>query len=96
MAYAVQLTFSNTTIKSYDDSVKRLGAFPGGPHPDPGCLFHWVEKVSRGFVVIDVWKNKEYFEAFKTNILGPVAAELGTPAPDVKEIKVHNYLTAGS
>jgi hypothetical protein len=95
MAYAVQLTFTNTTIKNYDKSVKRLGAFPGGPHPDPGCLFHWVEEISGGFIVIDVWKNKEYFETFRTNILGPVAAELHTPEPVPREIKVHNYLTAG-
>ena len=53
MAIAIQLTFHGPggRLENYDNSVADMGGTPGGPHPDPACLFHWAAgmgRVSRG------------------------------------------------
>ncbi len=98
MAIAVEVTFTGTgaTKNNYDKQIARLGAFPGGSHPDPGCLFHWVQKTPGGLLVTDVWKNQEYFDLFKNQILIPASAGSHLPQPNVGPfIEVHNFLTAG-
>jgi len=74
MAIAVETVFqgAGATAKNYDEAIKKMGCFPGGRHPDPGCLFHWVRvEAPNKLHVIDVWKSKEYWELFLNNILIP-------------------------
>ena len=74
MAIAVEATFHGPglTIDKYFESLKLLGAVPEGPHPDPSCLFHWVEATANGYRVTDVWKDKAAFEKFIEEKVGPV------------------------
>jgi hypothetical protein len=98
MAIAVEATFHGPglTIDKYFESLKLLGAVPEGPHPDPSCLFHWVEATPNGYRVTDVWKDKPAFEKFVEEKVGPVSAQLGAPQPQLKYFDVANYATAGS
>jgi len=100
MAIAAEATFHGpgATMANYFVSLEKLGATPEGPHPDPGCLFHWVTELpgNAGLLVTDVWKTKEQFEKFIAEKVGPVAKEVGLPQPQIKFIDVGNYCTAGS
>jgi len=97
MAIAVVSTFggSTATAANYDDSIKKMGCFPGGTHPDPGCLFHWVETKNNELVVTDVWKSKVHWENFLNHFLIPSMKGSPLPAPNSQIVEVHNYLTAG-
>ena len=98
MAIAVEATFHGPglTIDKYFESLKLLGAVPEGPHPDPSCLFHWVEATPNGYRVTDVWKDKAAFEKFIEEKVGPVSVQVGAPQPQLKFFDVANYATAGS
>jgi hypothetical protein len=98
MARAFVITFQGdtATLDNYRKSLTKLGCAPGGPHPDPDCLFHWATDIENGFRVTDVWTDKPEFERFIKNKVGPVSAQLGMPEPQVTEIDVDAYLTAGS
>jgi hypothetical protein len=96
MAVAVEVTFhERDALENYMKSLKLLGCTPGGPHPDPNCLFHWAADSSDGVHVTDVWKTKDAFEAFATDKLGPVMEEVGIAKPEIKFIEVDSVLTAG-
>jgi hypothetical protein len=97
MAIAVELSFhgQGATIDNYFTAIEKMGAAPGGPHPDPHLLFHWVTVVGGGFVVTDVWQTREAFDQFAANRIGPISAEVGIPNPQTKFIEVANFLTAG-
>jgi hypothetical protein len=84
------------TLENYRKSIEQMGGAPGGPHPDPDCLFHWVTDIPGGFRVTDVWTGRPEFDRFAETKVGPVSAALGMPAPQITEIDVDNYLTAGS
>jgi hypothetical protein len=73
-----------------------MGVTPEGPHPDPGCMFHWITDTPSGYRVIDVWKTKEQFDKFAQETIGPVMQKLDMPQPKIEFIDVDNYLTAGS
>jgi hypothetical protein len=102
MAVAVVTTFNgpDATAAAYDAGIKTMGCFPGGRHPDPGCLFHWVQVNldPSQLVVTDVWKSEAHWNVFLNNILVPSLAisvpALPPPDPSVS-IDVYNYLTAG-
>lgn len=98
MAIAVELSFygPSATRRNYNKSIAIMGATPGGPHPDPGCRFHWMTETDLGFRVTDVWKTKAKFEKFAAEKLGPVSTQVGLPQPEVKFVKVANFLIAGS
>ena len=98
MAIAAEVTFhgQGATLANYDKSLTILGGTPGGPHPDPGCLFHWVAEIGGGFRVTDVWKTKEQFDAFVEEKVGPAGQQVGMPQPQIKFVDVHNFATAGS
>jgi hypothetical protein len=97
MALAVVTTFNGAgaTAANYDAAIKKMGCFPGGTHPDPGCLFHWVEVKSNELRVTDVWKSEWHWHVFRDNILGPSSMGGPLPAPVSVNVEVHNYLTAG-
>jgi hypothetical protein len=97
MAIAAEITFHGPGLKidKYFESLPLLGAVPEGPHPDPSCLFHWIEATPNGYRITDVWKDEPAFQKFIQEKVGPVSAQLGIPQPQVKFIDVANYLTAG-
>jgi hypothetical protein len=97
MAVAVELSYeSGVTLDDYYEILERLGARPGGPHPDPGCLFHWVAQVDGAFRAVDVWESREQFEQYVQNRLMPVAADVGvTQEPRITFTEVASYHTAG-
>ena len=97
MAVAVEVTFNGkgATLENYFKSLAILGATPEGPHPDPGCLFHWMTETGGGFRVIDVWQTKGQWEAFVPKVAA-AADQLGMPKPQHKYIDVASYMTSGS
>ena len=93
VAVAVQVDFNGMTLDQYDEVIKRMGFEPrGGGHE---ALFHWVAKTPDGIRVTDVWENKEDFEKFAEEKIGPITQEVGVEAPpEIQYFDVHNYLTA--
>jgi hypothetical protein len=98
MAIAVEVSFhgQGATLENYKKTITLMGATPGGPHPGPGCLFHWITEVGGGLEVTDVWKTKEQFETFAAEKIGPLSEQAGMPKPQIKFIEVANFLTAAS
>ncbi|HEX7299574.1 MAG TPA: hypothetical protein VF257_11240 [Solirubrobacteraceae bacterium] len=95
MAVAVVLEFPGATIDQYDEVVRRMGFEPGGPGA-PGGLFHWVTQTDDGIRVTDVWQDRETFDKFAEEQIGPMTAEVGVPGPpQLTFYEVHNYFTAG-
>ena len=98
MTIAVEAAFrgNKATMANYFEAIKELGATPGGPHPDPHCLFHWVTDDPGGYTVTDVWTDKVSFEKFLNEKVIPVSEKLGVPKAQVKYIDVENYCTTGA
>ena len=95
MAVGVVLQFEGATLDQYDELVERMGFSPGGTGA-PGGLFHWVTQTDDGIRVTDVWQDRETFEQFAQDRIGPLSAEVGiTNPPEISFFDVHNYLTAG-
>lgn len=95
MAVAVQLTFRGATLDQYDEVIKRMGFTKGGKG-SPGGLFHWVTRTDDGLRVTDVWTDRETFEKFAQEKIGPITQQVGVPGPpEITFFEVHNYLTAG-
>ena len=97
MAIAVELALhgQGATLENYLKAIELMGATPGGRHPDPGCLFHWVAEIGGGLQVTDVWQTREQFEQFARDKIGPVSEQVGLPQPQTKFVDVSNFLTAG-
>lgn len=97
MAVAVEAAFHGpgATVENYKKALTLMGVSPGGKHPDPSCLFHWMTESGGGVHVTDVWTTKEAFEAFNTAKIGPLGGEAGMPKPQLKFIEVDSVLTAG-
>jgi len=94
MAVAIVMNFKGATLDQYDQVIKKMGLYLGGPSPD-GALFHWVTGTDEGIKVVDVWETQEQFDKFSQEQIGPYSQEVGIPAPpEVKTYQVHNYLTA--
>jgi len=98
MAVAVEVAFRGpgSTLDKYTKTLTLMGVVPGGPHPDPSCLFHWATESGDGITVTDVWTTREAFEKFAAEKIGPLGGEAGMPTPQVKFIEVASFLTAGS
>ena len=95
MAVGVVLEFDGATLDQYDQVIEKMGLSPGGAGP-PGGLFHWVTQTDDGIRVTDVWQDRETFEQFAQEQIGPFTAEVGiTNPPRISFFDVHNYLTAG-
>lgn len=95
MAVAVVLEFSGATLDQYDQVIEKMGFSPGGPGA-PGGLFHWVTATDDGIRVTDVWTDRETFDKFAEEKIGPITAEVGVPGPpQITFYDVHNHLTAG-
>ena len=95
MAVAVVLEFEGATLDQYDQVIGKMGFSPGGKAA-PGSLFHWAAETDNGFRVTDVWQDRETFERFAEEQIGPFTAEAGiTSPPKTTFYEVHNYMTAG-
>lgn len=95
MAVAVVLEFEGGTLEQYDEIIGKMGFSPGGAGA-PGGLFHWVTQTDQGMRVTDVWHDRETFDKFAQEQIGPITQEVGVPAPpQITFYDVHNYLTAG-
>ena len=95
MAVGVVLEFEGATLGQYDQVIQKMGFSPGGTGASGG-LFHWVTATDGGIRVTDVWTDRETFERFAQEQIGPYTAEVGIPnPPDISFFEVHNYLTAG-
>jgi hypothetical protein len=98
MAVVVRQKFTDYTLDQYDQLTAKLGATPGGPHIDPGVLFHYIVATDEGVEITDIWTTREGFEKFSQEKLAPAVQELGLSMnnpPSVEFIEVHNYFTAG-
>lgn len=95
MAVGVVLEFEGATLAQYDQILEKMGLSPGGAGP-PGALFHWVTQTDNGMRVTDVWQDRETFEQFAEEHIGPLSADAGiTDRPQISFFDVHNHLTAG-
>jgi hypothetical protein len=95
MAVGIVLEFEGATLGQYDQVVEKMGFSPGGAAA-PGGLFHWVTQTNNGFRVTDVWRDRETFERFAQEQIGPYTKEAGFEGePEIRFSDVHNYLTAG-
>jgi hypothetical protein len=95
MAVGVVLEFAGATLDQYDQIVEKMGFSPKGAGA-PGGLFHWVTQTDDGIRITDVWQDRETFERFAQEQIGPLTAEVGiTSPPRISYLDVHNYLTAG-
>jgi hypothetical protein len=94
MAIAVVQEFEGGRLQQYDAVMSRMGFSKEGSGP-PGSLFHWVAKTDTGTVITDVWQDRETFEKFAQEKIGPLSAEVGVERPKITYYEVHNYLTAG-
>jgi hypothetical protein len=92
MAVGVVLEFEGATLDQYDQVIEKMGLAPGGATP-PGALFHWVTQTDNGFRVTDVWRDRETFERFAEEQIGPYSAEVGiTNPPQTSFFDVHHYV----
>lgn len=95
MAVAVQLDFQGGTLDQYDQVLEAIGFEPGGAGA-VGGLFHWVRVTEDGIRVTDVWQDRETFERFAEEHIGPSMQKAGVDlTPEITFYEVHNYLTAG-
>jgi len=95
MAIAAVLEFPGGTLDQYDQVIERMGFQHEGAGA-PGALFHWATQTENAVLVTDVWADRETFDRFAEERIGPITAEVGIPGPPrITFYEVHNYLTAG-
>lgn len=95
MAVAIILDFKGATLEQYDQVIEKMGFEREGAGA-PGGLFHWVTKTDNGIRVTDVWVDRETFQRFADEQIGPYTREVGIAnPPEVTFHEVHNHLTAG-
>jgi hypothetical protein len=94
MAVAVVLEFDGGSVDQYDQVIGKMGFEKEGKGA-PGGLFHWVTQTDEGLRVTDVWEDREKFQSFADEQIGPITQEMGLSQPQVTFYEVHNYLTAG-
>lgn len=91
MAVAVRMEFANTTLTQYDEVCRLMGLSPRGAGP-AGILSHWAAAHADGVLVIDVWRQREQFERFAREQIGPYSRQAGINQPPTTTFyEVHNY-----
>jgi hypothetical protein len=91
---AVIQDFEGATLDQYDRVIDKMGIAPGGKHPDPECLFHWVTATDTGIRVVDVWQTRDQFDTWIAEQVVPNALEAGFPNPPQNTfLDVHAYFT---
>ena len=95
MAIGVQLDFKGATPDQYDQVIQKMGFTKDGKGARAACSTG-VTATGEGIRVTDVWSDRETFEKFGQERIGPITQEVGVPSPpETTFFEVHNYLTAG-
>jgi hypothetical protein len=94
MAIARVFEGKGWTAQQYDELIAKLvadlGLAPG--RSAPGVLFHWAATTDEGVRAVDVYESRDAADRLVQDSIGPIAANLGLPAPDITEYEVHNLL----
>jgi hypothetical protein len=94
MAVARVFEGKGWTAQQYDELIAKLvaelGLAPG--KSAPGVLFHWSATTDDGMRAVDVYESREAADLLVQDSIGPIAAGLGLPLPDITEYEVHNLL----
>lgn len=93
MAIAREFNGAGWTPEQYDALIERMDL---GGHSAPGVLYHWAAATADGMHAVDVYESREAADSLAQEKIGPIAADLGLPAPEVREYEVHAVLTPGS
>jgi len=95
MAIARVFDGKGWTAEQYDALmvrlVDRMQLQPG--RPAPGVLFHWAASTQDGVRAVDVYESREAADQLAQTEIGPIAADLGMPMPQITEYEVHSYLS---
>jgi hypothetical protein len=78
------------TPEQYDALMAKLDV---GGKTAPGVLFHWVTKTDDGMRATDVYESRDAADGLVRDRIGPAAAELGLPLPEITEYDVYSFLT---
>ena len=77
------------TPEQYDALIEKMQL---GGRSAPGVLFHWAAQTSDGMRAVDVYESREAADRLVNEKVGPAAAALGLPLPDISEFEVHAIL----
>lgn len=78
------------TPEQYDALIAKMDL---GGKSAPGVLFHWAAPIDGGMRAVDVYESREAADRLVQEKVGPAAAELGLPLPEIAEYEVHAILT---
>jgi hypothetical protein len=90
MAIAREFHGKGWTGQQYDELIARMNL---AGHSAPGVLFHWAAVTSDGVHAVDVYESRQAADDLAQQQVGPIAADLGLAAPDIREYEVRGYLT---
>lgn len=95
MAIARVFDGKGWTPQQYDELIAKLVADLGLPaaRSAPGVLFHWAAATDDGMRAVDVYETRDAADRLVQENIGPIAAGLGLPLPEIAEYEVHNLLT---
>lgn len=92
MAIGVILDYDGVTLDQYDQVVEKMGFVKNGEGA-PGGISHWVAKTDTGIRICDCWEDRETFDRFAEEQIGPYTREVGIEgAPRIEFYEVHNTL----
>jgi hypothetical protein len=89
MAIARTFRGKGWTLGQYDELIDRMDL---GGHSAPGVLFHWAGRTDDGIVAVDVYESREAADRLAHEKVGPVAAQLGLPMPEIEDQPVDRIL----
>jgi hypothetical protein len=78
------------TPDQYDSLIARMQL---GGRSAPGVLFHWAAQTATGMKAVDVYESRAAADQMVQEQIGPIAAELGLPAPEISEFEVRATLS---
>ena len=78
------------TPEQYDALIAKMEL---GGRSAPGVLFHWAAATPDGIHAVDVYDSKEAADRLVQEKVGPAAAALGLPLPEISEYEIHAILT---
>ncbi len=78
------------TTEQYDQLIAKMDL---RGHAAPGVLFHWAAQTPEGMRAIDVCESREAADRLAEGKIGPAAAALQLPQPEIEEMEVHAFLT---
>jgi hypothetical protein len=89
MMYVTTISVRGLTPTEYRAVLDKMGV---ETHPDAHIFLHLTTPMESGFRVIEIWDDKEAFEGFLKNRLGPANEVIGiTHAADITIEPLHNF-----